>query len=277
MEETSMLNLLLADEESLRRTLRANRSVDKNREAAAETLRDELGTMLLRYNAACAQEPVRQAVADGLTATLRDALDLLLAGTAEKETPPRRVNAGALAAMLLAVLLAGVALLLGKTLPLAAYGCLAGALVCAFLAGRFWFAAREITVRAAVDPDAIWYAMKKTAETMDRKIAEYLAAEQALSGQAAAEASAPLGREELALYGDLLEALYVGNGPFALRQLGKLPAYLEKRGVEIAEYSDDTAELFELLPSRNPTMTQRPALLAGEKLLLSGKATEQVR
>ena len=35
MEETSMLNLLLADEESLRRTLRANRSVDKNREAAA--------------------------------------------------------------------------------------------------------------------------------------------------------------------------------------------------------------------------------------------------
>ena len=45
----------------------------------------------------------------------------------------------------------------------------------------------------------------------------------------------------------------------------------------IADYSDDTAELVELLPSRNPTMTQRPALLAGEKLLLSGKATEQVR
>ena len=81
-------------------------------------------------------------------------------------------------------------------------------------------------------------------------------------------------REE---YLDRLEALYAGNGAFALRQLGKLPAYLEKRGVELAEYSEETAELFELLPSRNQTMTQRPALLAGEKLLLSGKATEQIR
>ena len=277
MEDTSMLALLLADEEALRRTLRANRSVDKSRESAVETLRDELGTMLLRYNAACAQEPARQAVADGLTATLRDALDLLLAGEAEKETPPRRVNAGALAALLLAVLLGAGALLFLKAIPLAAYGCLAGALVCAFLAGRFWFSAREVTVRPAVDPDAVWYAMKKSAETMDRKIAEYLAAQQALDGKAGAETAGPLGREELALYGDLLEALYAGNGAFALRQLGKLPAYLEKRGVELAEYSEETAELFELLPSRNQTMTQRPALLAGEKLLLSGNATEQIR
>ena len=277
MDETSMLSLLLADEETLRRTLRANRSVDKSREAAAETLREELGAMLLRYNAACAREPARQTVADGLVATLRDALDLLLAGEAEKETPPRRLNAGALAALLLAVLLGGGALLLWKTLALASGACLLGALVCAFLAGRFWFSAREITVRAAVDPDTVWYAMKKAAETMDRKIAEYTAAEQELAGRQESEAAVPLGREELALFGDLLEALYAGNGPFALRQLGKIPAYLEKRGVEVADYGEETAELFELLPSRNPAMTQRPALLAGDRLLLSGKATEQIR
>ena len=83
-------------------------------------------------------------------------------------------------------------------------------------------------------------------------------------------------REELALFSDLLEALYAGSGPFALRQLAKIPAFLEKQGVELADYGDDTAEMFELLPSRNPAMTQRPALLAGDRLLVSGKATEQV-
>ena len=109
MEQTSMLELLQADEDALRKTLRANRSVDKSREAVAETLREELGTMLLRYNAACAEDRTRQAVADGLTATARDALDLLLAGGIERETPRRRVNAWAVV-LLLAALLCGALL-----------------------------------------------------------------------------------------------------------------------------------------------------------------------
>lgn len=277
MEDTSMRELLQADEDALRKTLRANRSVDKSREAVAETLREELGTMLLRYNAACADDRRRQAVADGLTATARDALDLLLAGGIERETPRRRVNAWALV-LLLGSLLCGVgaALLLGS-LPAAGYACLGGLLVCAFFSGRFLFPAQTDIVRAVVDPDAAWFALKKTADTMDRKLEEYAAAEKELAGQGAASVSAgPMSREELALFSDLLEALYAANGPFALRQLGKIPAFLEKQGVQIADYGDDTAELFELLPSRNPAMTQRPALLAGDKLLVSGKATEQV-
>ncbi|MDO4974228.1 MAG: hypothetical protein Q4E38_08470 [Eubacteriales bacterium] len=277
MEDTSMRELLQTDEDALRKTLRANRSVDKSREAVAETLREELGTMLLRYNAACADDRRRQAVADGLTATARDALDLLLAGEVERETPRRRVNAWALV-LLLGALLCGVgAALLLSSLPAAGYACLGGLLVCAFLSGRFLFPAQTDTVRAVVDPDAAWFALKKTADTMDRKLEEYAAAEKELDGQRAANASTgPMSREELALFSDLLEALYAANGPFALRQLGKIPAFLEKQGVEIADYGDDTAELFELLPSRNPAMTQRPALLAGDKLLVSGKATEQV-
>ena len=277
MEETNMLDLLLADEETLRRTLQANRSVDKSRQAAAETLREELGTMLLRYNAACAKDPARQAVADGMTATLRDALDLLLAGEVEKETPPRRVSSQAVALFFGAILLGLAGVLLIKAVPVAAYILLAGMLLCGFLAGLRWFPSREAKVRAVVDADAAWYAMKKSVETMDRKIEEYAAAEQTRSGKQAPGQGAAPDREELALFGDLLEALYAGNGAFALRQLGKLPAYLEKRGVTIADYDEETAEFFELLPSKNQAMTQRPALLAGEKLLLSGKATEQIR
>lgn len=277
MEPISMLELLQADEDALRKTLRANRSVDKSREAVAETLREELGAMLLRYNAACADERARQAVADGLTATARDALDLLLAGEVEQETPRRRVNAWAVVLLLGALLCgAGAPLLLGW-LPAAGYACLGATLVLGFFAGRFWFPKREVRVRAAVDPEAAWFALKKTAETMDRKIEEFAEAERERAGQNAAGASgAPMSREELALFSDLLEALYAANGPFALRQLGKIPAFLEKQGVELADYGDDTAELFELLPSRNPAMTQRPALLVGDKLLVSGKATEQV-
>ena len=270
-----MLALLQADEETLRKTLRANRSVDKSREAAAETLREELGIMLLRYNAACAEDRARQAVADGLTATARDALDLLLAGEIERETPPRRVNAWAIVLLLASLLCGAGALLLLKAIPLAGCACLAGALVCAFLAGRLFFPQRDTVVHAVVDPEAAWLALKQTAETMARQLAEFAAAEKESAGEGAAGA-APMSREELALFSDLLEALYAANGPFALRQLGKIPAFLEKQGVEIADYGEDTAELFELLPSRNPTMTQRPALLAGDKLLVSGKATEQV-
>ena len=277
MDHTSMLELLQADEDALRKTLRANRSVDKSREACAETLREELGTMLLRYNAACADDRARQAVADGLTATARDALDLLLAGEVERETPRRRVNAWAVVLLLGALLCGAGALLLLGRLPAAGYACLAGTLILGFLAGRLWLTKQELTLRAAVDPEAAWYALKKTAETMDRKIEEITAAEKERAGQGAASGStSPMSREELALFSDLLEALYAANGPFALRQLGKIPAFLEKQGVALADYGDDTAELFELLPSRNPAMTQRPALLAGDRLLVSGKATEQV-
>ena len=275
MEQTRILELLQADEDALRSTLRANRSVDKSREACAETLREELGTLLLRYNAACANDRTRQAVADGLTATARDALDLLLAGEVEQETPRRRVNAWAVV-LLLAALLCGA----GALLPVArqvVLACFVGTLLFGFLAGRFWFTAQKPGVRAVVDPEAAWFALKKTAETMDRKLDEIAAVEREQEGKSAAGASAdPLSREELALFSDLLEALYAGSGPFALRQLAKIPAFLEKQGVELADYGDDTAEMFELLPSRNPAMTQRPALLAGDRLLVSGKATEQV-
>ena len=277
MEQTSMLELLLADEDALRKTLRANRSVDKSREAVAETLREELGTMLLRYNAACAEDRARQTVADGLTAAARDALDLLLAGEVEQETPRRRVNAWAVVLLLASLLCGAGALLLHGRLPAGGCACLAGTLVCAFLAGLFFFPRQETVVRAAVNPESAWLALRKTAETMDRKLDEFAAVEKERAGQSAAgTGAAAMSREELALFSDLLEALYAANGPFALRQLGKIPAFLEKQGVEIADYGDDTAELFELLPSRNPAMTQRPALLAGDKLLVSGKATEQV-
>ncbi|MBR6839892.1 MAG: hypothetical protein IKM82_04810, partial [Oscillospiraceae bacterium] len=81
--------------------------------------------------------------------------------------------------------------------------------------------------------------------------------------------------EALQLFGDLLEGLYSGNGDFALRQLRKLQPWLASKGIETRDYAPDTAEMFDLLPTRSTPATLRPALLTEGKLLTTGKATER--
>ena len=82
--------------------------------------------------------------------------------------------------------------------------------------------------------------------------------------------------ESLKLVGDLLEALYADNGDYALRQLRQLTPWLRRQGVEVVDYGADSAELFELLPTKKAAATQRPALVADGKLLLVGRATEHI-
>ena len=98
------------------------------------------------------------------------------------------------------------------------------------------------------------------------------AAEKASAGTAGGAAA--LDEASLKLVGSLLEALYADNGDFALRQLKQLRPWLNRHGIELKDYGPETAELFELLPSKKTSATLRPALVAGEKLLLVGRATE---
>ena len=74
MESTTMQALLAADEEKVTNTLRANITVDKSRERCVETLRGELGDMILRYNADCSDDVLRQAVADSMASAVRDSM-----------------------------------------------------------------------------------------------------------------------------------------------------------------------------------------------------------
>lgn len=274
MEKTGWLSLLKADEERLQNTLRANDTVEKDRDKSIALLSGELGEALLRYNAACAPDRMRQALADCLAATARDTLALLKAGGAEKEVARRESSGWAMLCLLLAVVAAAAGVLLYETSRLAAMLCVAGAVVLAFLAGRFWFRERAVSVRATLDPETLWRGMLRTGETMDRKIdafcersAEWLPAPE--------KDGAALGEAELRLFGDLLEALYAENGDFALRQLAQVKPCLRALGVETEDYSAESAAHFELFPSRRPGVTLRPALLAGGKLLLPGRATEQ--
>ena len=274
--DITMEELLNADEEAVRGALRANNELDKSRDACVKTLDDELSRILLRYNAACAQDRRQQAMADCLAATVSDTLGLLRAGTVEKGKPVRQIAGRAIALLLAAVVLCTAAVLLMERVPLAAYGCMVLALLGAFLAGRVWFTQREAPVRAGVNADSAWQTFHRTVETMDRKLRELAEQERELEAvnTASGRKAAPLSAEEVKLFGDLLEALYAKNEAFALRQLGGVPEYLDRRGVTLADYGPQTQELFECFPTKRETATQRPAMLADGKLLQMGKALE---
>ena len=274
MEQTTMQGLLASDAERVQNTLRAGQSVDRSRESALRTLGDELGALLLRYNAACVDDPERQAVADAMTAAARDGLEVLLAGKTELTPGRKETRPGAPWLLLLALTLGAAAIwLLPRYAPAGWIGC-ALALLCAYLSGRLWTKEGAPQAVDTLDPERLWAALRKTTETMDCKIDAFsaLARERRERERAAEREKLPLDREELALVAELLEALYTDNGDFALRQLRRLLPWLRARGVETADYGAETAELFELLPSRSETVTLRPALLHEGKLLLTGRA-----
>ena len=272
--ETSMQSLLSADEERVQNTLKANQSVDRSRDLSIQTLDDELSALLLRYNASCVGRRRLQGEADAMTAVLRDSLGFLKASEAVLEKGPARRRVGAPYLLVLAALLCGPVVLTVKTQPVVAYVCLAAAVLCAFLSGLLWVKAGEGQAVSTLDPDGLWHTLTRISETMDRKLGDFasLAEARRAGEQAAAGDKPPLSPEELELLGELLEALYTENGAFALRQLGRLRPYLREKGIETADYSAETAELFELMPTKNAAATLRPALLFGKKLLMTGRA-----
>ena len=279
MDSVNMSSLLLAEEDKIRTELKADSAIDQNRRQSVDRLNEVLDAVLLRYSAANAGAPKRQALADCQAAAVRDMLGLLLAGTARKEIEKRRFRVGGVICLLLAVIFGLISALLIRDYYLPGCILMAAAVLFGFLAGRLWYGEREVRVHAELDADVVWKTLKKAMETMDRKSEEYLAQEETWLREqkdASSPASASRDPETLRLLGDLLEALYAGNGDYALRQLKKLLPWLRQQGIEAVDYSPESADLFELLPTKRSSATQRPALVSRETLLLAGRATEHV-
>ena len=279
MDSVNMSSLLLAEEDKIRTELRADSAIDQNRRQSVDRLNGVLDAVLLRYSAANANDPKRQAVADCQAAAVRDMLGLLLAGTARKEIEKRRFRVGGVICLLLAVICGLISALLIRDYYLPGCILMGAAVLFGFLAGRLWYGEREVRVHAELDADVVWKTLKKAMETMDRKSEEYLAQEETWLREqkdTSSPASASRDPETLRLLGDLLEALYADNGDYAIRQLKKLLPWLRQQGIEAVDYSPETADLFELLPTKRSSATQRPALDSGETLLLAGRATEHV-
>ena len=279
MDSVNMSSLLLAEEDKIRTELKADSAIDQNRRQSVDRLNEVLDAVLLRYSAANAGAPKRQALADCQAAAVRDMLGLLLAGTARKEIEKRRFRVGGVICLLLAVIFGLISALLIRDYYLPGCILMGAAVLFGFLAGRLWYGEREVRVHAELDADVVWKTLKKAMETMDRKSEEYLAQEETWLREqkdTSSPASASRDSETLRLLGDLLEALYADNGDYALRQLKKLLPWLRQQGIEAVDYSPEAADLFELLPTKRASATQRPALVSGETLLLAGRATEHV-
>ncbi len=264
--------LLQTEEEKLRNELRADSEVDGNRKQSVNRLNETYSRILLKYNSAYSDDPLRQAIADSLTGVAREELDLLLAPAAKKEISDRNIRTGGIIGLLLALIFCLLAALLIQKYFLV--GCVSAvcAVLSAFFGGKAWYGERSVSVRSTVDADQVLRILQRTGAAMDRKIEELCCQfRQADSPAVSASLSTDA---DISLLGDLLEALYSDNGEFALRQLKKLQPWLKQSGIEAINYSAETADLFEVLPSKKTSMTLRPALVSGEKLLLAGRATE---
>ena len=81
-----------------------------------------------------------------------------------------------------------------------------------------------------------------------------------------------LSGDELMLLSDLLEASYSGDGAYALEMLSNIRYYLHQRQISLVDYTAETADLFDVMPSKE-IATMRPALvLADGRLLKKGLA-----
>ena len=178
MDSVNMSSLLLAEEDKIRTELKADSAIDQNRRQSVDRLNGVLDAVLLRYSAANANDPKRQAVADCQAAAVRDMLGLLLAGTARKEIEKRRFRVGGVICLLLAVICGLISALLIRDYYPAGCILMAAAVLFGFLAGRLWYGEREVRVHAELDADVVWKTLKKAMETMDRKSEEYLAQEE---------------------------------------------------------------------------------------------------
>ncbi len=280
MDSVCMSSLFSAEEEKLQNELRADELIDRNRAQSVSRLNELLAGMLLRYNAAYGDDRTRQALADCETAAVKDMLDLITAGTARKEITRRKLQAGAVICLLLAVIFGLVTALLIKTYYAVGCVCIGAAALFAFLSGRLWYGEREVRVHAGLDADVVVKTMRKVTGTIDRKMQDFLDQEQVwaqeTAGSAKGHSDTALDADGLALVAALLEALYAENGDYALRQLKKLLPWLQSLGIEARDYSEEDRELFELLPTKRSSATLRPALLEGDRLLLAGRATQHV-
>ena len=72
----------------------------------------------------------------------------------------------------------------------------------------------------------------------------------------------------------LMEAVYTGDGAYALKAAPQLANALNEQGVELVEYTPEHREWFELFPGTEDGLTIRPALVKEGKLLARGQATE---
>ena len=80
-----------------------------------------------------------------------------------------------------------------------------------------------------------------------------------------------LSPEAVILYSDLLEAVYSGDGEYALERAAQVKHFLHSMQVEVVDCNEETKLWFDHMPAKRAG-TIRPALVRGGKVLRKGIA-----
>ena len=75
----------------------------------------------------------------------------------------------------------------------------------------------------------------------------------------------------------LMEALYTGDGAYALKAVPQIRQILKDQGIELLTFTEENRSCFDMFPGTEPGLTIRPAVMRGERLLARGQATEKMK
>ena len=133
-------------------------------------------------------------------------------------------------------------------------------------------AAKEHQVEIKVDADKIYRHFRAAIYSVDQSLEEINAAERWNKREQAGNID---GRKaltpEIDLFSDLMAASYSKDPEYALEKIDDIKYYLHKQQIDVVDYSEETAQYFDLMPGTQGG-TIRPALVADGKKKKKGLA-----
>lgn len=285
-----LVELLEKDKENLLTELAAAKEPDR----AIRVLENELDKILMTYNEQCDSERERDAAAYMMQA-VRLSLPLIDSVGETKiwetgdvvEAHKTRMWPLVIILLVVAVVLCGVGLLpmvldLGgidkvdyvKLAPMELGG-LAAAMVAGLLARRPGPKKTKTgqRVETHVDPNKICISFRNALLAVDQNLEEIQSMQRWEKREEAGKIDGhEVSASELDIFSDLLAASYSKDPEYALEKIDDIKYYLHKQQIEAVDYSAETAQFFDMMPSQRAG-TIRPALVADGKLLRKGMAS----
>ena len=283
-----MIDLLEKDKDNLLTEL-AKAAVP---EKAAIVLENEMDKLLLKYNDKCDNEKERDAAAYMMQAVrlatpLVDSVGETKVWERETSAGGAKKNIPALILLVIGICLAAIAVIpdmtiqettgiqTGETMKYA-FGAagIALALFAGILFGRPVKAGdKEQTVEVRIDSAKTFRNLRTAILSIDQSLEEIQAAERwAKREKAGYIDDKPATSSEIELFSDLLAASYSKDGEYALEKLEDVKYFLHKQQIEVLDYSQETAQYFDLMPGKQAG-TIKPALVADGKLMKKGLAS----
>ena len=286
-----LVELLEKDKENLLTELAAAKEPDR----AIRVLENELDKLLMTYNEQADSERERDAAAY-MMQTVRLSLPLIDSigetkvwetGSVVEEQRKTRMWPLVIILLIVAIVLCGVGLLplvmdlggIEKVDYVKQGPMLLGGLAAAFVAGllpRRSAPKKTKTgqrVETNIDANKVYISFRNALLAVDQNLEEIQSMQRWEKREEAGKIDGhEVSASELDIFSDLLTAAYSKDPEYALEKIDDIKYYLHKQQIEAVDYSPETAQFFDMMPSQRAG-TIRPALVADGKLLRKGMAS----